>query len=374
MQKICFVTYQFKTGGVERIFSALSNNLDAEIALFTVTNRYDSMKNTIPSTVEIIPIHSNKWFRFLWYLNNYIPIIPFIFILFSEILYLRFSRKYNKYTFVNFSDTISSMIVSYFGSKKSKVYSWLHYNPKTINKSKFAALYKAIYIRMHKIICICHEQKKLMLDVIPELSESNIVVIYNIMDFNNILALKNEKIDYDHDYILMIARFDFRSKDFYTLIDAYHMLSPQIKNSYKLLLMGDGPDLPAVKEHVQLKSEYNNIIFIGKEDNPYKWIDKAHALVLSSKTEGLPTVLIEALICGTPAISTTCETGPKEILDNGECGILVPVGDVNSLSNAMETILYNTQLRSKFIANGKIKAQQFHPRNIIPQVQSLWEM
>ncbi|MBQ8224399.1 MAG: glycosyltransferase [Bacteroides sp.] len=373
-KKLCFVTFQFKTGGVERIFTAIANNLDCEIALLTVTNKYDSMVENIPSSVEIIPIHKNWWLRFLWHINTYIPILPFLLILLSEIIYLRLNKKWKHYTFVNFSDTISSLAVSCFGGGKKKRYSWLHYNPKTINQSRFAAFYKIIYRKMDKIVCICHEQKKIMQEVIPGLKEENLTVIYNIMDYDKILALKDVPIDYKKKYILMIARFDFRSKDFYTLVDAYHNLDESLKNSHQLLLIGDGPDLDTVQDYVKMHNELDNIIFVGKEDNPYKWISKAETLVLSSRTEGLPTVLLEALICGTPAISTLCETGVKEILNNGKCGMLVPIGDADSMSRALTRMLTDNELRYNFITKGYIQAQQFHPNQILPKIKQLFEI
>lgn len=372
MRKLCFVTFQFKTGGVERIFTSIANNLDHEIALMTITNRYDSMIDNIPSSVKVIPIHETKWFKFLWSINDYIPFLPFVLILLSEIIYLRCSKKWQEYTFVNFSDTISSLLVSYYGSTFKKRYSWLHYNPKTMLSSKFVCLYKFIYRKMHKIICICNEQKELLLNVVPGLQEEKVHVIYNIMDHDLILEKKNGKIDYVGKYILMIARFDFRSKDFFTLIDAYHKLDSFLKEDYKLLFMGDGPDLKKVIQYVASKKEQDNIVFIGKEDNPYKWINKAEMLVLSSKTEGLPTVLIEALICGTATISTICETGPKEILENGKSGLLVPVGNVELLAKAMKDLLSDENLKRSLIANGLERAKQFHPYQILPQIEKIW--
>ena len=77
----------------------------------------------------------------------------------------------------------------------------------------------------------------------------------------------------------------------------------------------------------------------GFVSNPYSYMAKASLFVLSSRWEGLPTVLIEALCCGTPAVSTDCPSGPREILQHGRYGRLVPVGDVNELAQAILTSL-----------------------------------
>jgi glycosyltransferase involved in cell wall biosynthesis len=71
-------------------------------------------------------------------------------------------------------------------------------------------------------------------------------------------------------------------------------------------------------------------------DNPYAYMSRASLYVLSSRWEGLPTVLIEALYCGPPVVATDCPSGPKEILADGEHGTLVPVGDVTALAKAIE--------------------------------------
>ncbi len=68
---------------------------------------------------------------------------------------------------------------------------------------------------------------------------------------------------------------------------------------------------------------------------------RASLFVLSSRWEGLPTVLIEALCCGTPVVSTDCPSGPQEILRGGQYGQLVPVGDVDQLARAIDTALNN---------------------------------
>jgi len=77
----------------------------------------------------------------------------------------------------------------------------------------------------------------------------------------------------------------------------------------------------------------------GFVDNPYAYMARASVFVLSSKWEGLPTVLVEALYCGAPIVATDCPSGPREILADGQYGQLVPVGDVVALAKAIEATL-----------------------------------
>ena len=128
---------------------------------------------------------------------------------------------------------------------------------------------------------------------------------------------------------------DLRSKDFYTLIDAYGALPVMIQNTYPLYLIGDGPDRQKIETYINKKNLADRIFIYGKDDNPYRWMKRCELFIFSSKNEGLPTVILEAMACGALVISTDCPTGPKEILQNGKCGILVPVGNVEKMKTAL---------------------------------------
>ena len=78
-----------------------------------------------------------------------------------------------------------------------------------------------------------------------------------------------------------------------------------------------------------------HVDFPGFVENPYAFLAKAALFVLSSRNEALPTVLIEAMACGCPVVSTDCSFGPSEILQEGKFGALVPVGDAEALAAAM---------------------------------------
>ncbi len=84
-----------------------------------------------------------------------------------------------------------------------------------------------------------------------------------------------------------------------------------------------------------------DITFPGFVDNPYAYMAQADLFVLSSAFEGFGNVLVEAMLAGTPVVSTNCESGPAEILEHGKYGKLVAVGDVNGLAEAMITTLNN---------------------------------
>ena len=107
----------------------------------------------------------------------------------------------------------------------------------------------------------------------------------------------------------------------------------------RLLIVGDGPE----RDHVTCLVEQHGLGAIchlaGHQDNPLPWIKAADILVLPSDYEGFGNVLVEAMACGTQVIATDCPYGPAEILEDGQYGQLVPVGDAQALAGAIERAL-----------------------------------
>jgi glycosyltransferase involved in cell wall biosynthesis len=126
-------------------------------------------------------------------------------------------------------------------------------------------------------------------------------------------------------------------KDFETLIRAFHQVQAQIE--CKLLILGEGPERPKLEALIRELELTEKAALPGFLQNPYACMARADLFVLSSRFEGLPTVLIEALACGTPVVATDCISGPAEILENGRYGQLVPVGEVEALSRAIAASL-----------------------------------
>jgi len=140
--------------------------------------------------------------------------------------------------------------------------------------------------------------------------------------------------------VLYVGRFS-KEKDVATLLKAFAM----VRVPSNLLLLADGPERAALEQFVKENKLSNRVSFLGHVKNPYPYFKKSDTLVLSSKREGLPTVLIEALAFGMKVVSTDCKSGPREILRDGAYGTLVPVGDSDALAKAIETSLKNDKER-----------------------------
>jgi glycosyltransferase involved in cell wall biosynthesis len=105
----------------------------------------------------------------------------------------------------------------------------------------------------------------------------------------------------------------------------------------------------------------------GFKVNPYPFLRKASVFVLSSRYEGFGNVLVEALLCGCPVVSTNCPSGPAEILSDGKYGKLVPVGDERRLAEAIGETLDNPQNMSVLRARG----EEFSIENAVERYQKV---
>ena len=110
----------------------------------------------------------------------------------------------------------------------------------------------------------------------------------------------------------------------------------------RLVALGEGPERPRLEALAAALGVADRVALPGFDPNSYAYMRRARLFVLPSRAEGLPTVLIEAMACGTPVVSTDCRTGPREILEDGRWGTLVPVGDEGALTRAMEAALART--------------------------------
>lgn len=122
-------------------------------------------------------------------------------------------------------------------------------------------------------------------------------------------------------------------KDFPTLLRAFSKV--RAKRPARLLILGEGPERGRLEALVQELEIASDVSLPGATTNPYAYMARSTAFILSSRWEGLPTVLIEAMSCGAPVIATDCPSGPREILADGRYGELVPVGDPDALAAAM---------------------------------------
>lgn len=176
------------------------------------------------------------------------------------------------------------------------------------------------------------------LSQVTRLPEERIRVIYNPTITPEFTSKIQEPIDHPWfspgqlPVILGVGKLEAQ-KDFPTLIRAFAQVRQ--KQKARLVILGWGPDRPRLEALIQELGIQDDVDLAGHVKNPLPYMARAAMFVLSSGWEGLPNVLIEAMATGIPVISTNCKSGPAEILDNGNYGLLTPVGDNQALAEAI---------------------------------------
>ena len=174
------------------------------------------------------------------------------------------------------------------------------------------------------------------------LSRTRITVIPNPVVSDDLDALASEPVEHPWlvpgapPVVLAAGRLTAQ-KDFPTLLQAFARLVPE--RDLRLMILGEGPDRAALEAEIEALGLGDRIALLGFQTNPFSYMARARLFVLSSAWEGLPGVLIQAMACGTPVVSTDCPSGPREVLVGGRLGPLVPVGDAEALALAIAQTL-----------------------------------
>ncbi len=162
------------------------------------------------------------------------------------------------------------------------------------------------------------------------------------------------------DYVVSVARLEMATKGQDTLLRAWaHLRQHHPLPGCRLVLVGNGPDLDAIMALRESLGLQNEVIMAGTQRNPFRWMRWARASVLASRSEGAPNVLIEAMATGCMVVSTDCPVGPREILQDGRAGLLVPMDDVPALAHAIWRAVADTRLREDCMAAARARIAEY---------------
>jgi glycosyltransferase involved in cell wall biosynthesis len=170
--------------------------------------------------------------------------------------------------------------------------------------------------------------------------------------------------------ILAVGRLT-KQKGFPYLLKAFY----QVRNLLpaRLIVIGEGRDDLRLTNLAETLGIKDDMAFLGFQSNPYRFMARADLFVLSSLWEGLPTVLVEAMACRTPVVSTRCPAGPEEIIIDGINGLLVPPADPTALAEAIVKVLTNPKMARRMALAGKQRAECFRAEKIVRQYEQLFK-
>ena len=177
---------------------------------------------------------------------------------------------------------------------------------------------------------------------ITGLARDRVRVIYNPIVREDLFAMRALlpdhpwMLDHSSPLVLGVGRLE-RQKDFATLIRAVGVLRNRMP--CRLVILGEGSERASLERLVAESRLQQSVSLPGFRPNPFAYMASADIFVLSSAWEGFGNVLVEAMACGCPVVSTDCPSGPREILQGGRLGPLTPVGDHLAMADAIERVL-----------------------------------
>lgn len=195
----------------------------------------------------------------------------------------------------------------------------------------------------------------------------NVTTIPNAVDFAFIDQQARTPVDFSPRFMVSAGRMDDDVKQFDELMRAFAK-SDLPQKGIALVILGEGKFRKKLRDLADSMPCAEQILLPGFAENPYAWFSKSDFFVLCSKNEGLPMVLIESLACGTPVVSFDCATGPAEIINDGQNGILVRDQDFGALTEAMNKMASDTV----FYANCKANAKQSAARFDLEKIGQRW--
>jgi len=337
--KISFFLPSLRGGGAERVFVNLANefarrNFDVDLVLAQKEGPY---LEEISNKVKIVELKKKRillcLFSLMRYLREKKPAI-----LFCAMFHVNIIGYLAKY--LTHSDT---KIVATEHNSFSITIQQLP----AIKKIILSLLVRILYPKMDKIIAVSKGVAEDLMQVV-QLPKNKLQVIYNPVIKKAEILRKSQEIP-SHPFfrekrkkgmiiIIGIGRLT-KQKDFPTLLKAFGKIKKH--KDARLIILGEGEERIKLEGLIKKLNLSSFVSLPGFVKNPYSYLKNSDLFVLSSKWEGLPTVLIEALACGIPVVSTDCPSGPREILEEGKYGKLVPVGDWRALAEAILETLDN---------------------------------
>jgi N-acetylgalactosamine-N,N'-diacetylbacillosaminyl-diphospho-undecaprenol 4-alpha-N-acetylgalactosaminyltransferase len=381
LKKVTLFINSLTSGGAERVLSVIvtelvAQNIEVNLLCIEKDNAYVLPKEVNITYLSDLTKHDSSLKKLL-----YLPYLAFK---------LKRHIQTNQTTLVQshiYRANFTNILAKIFGAKHQvqvvEVTSINNLKDGSFSKKINFLLIKLLYKHADLVIFKAQRMKEEFLKNIPKIKKHT--VINNPYDIKKITSLSEEPVEdfefsKDKQYIVSVGRLS-SEKRFSTLIKVLKDLAENIE----LILIGEGEEAVALKEYALANNLENRVHLLGKKNNPFKYIKQAKLFVLASEGEGFPNVIVEAMICSIPVISTDCISGPREILaphtdinfqlkSNIELtknGILYPVDDENSLTLAIKTMLSDNVKQKEYIANGLEQSQQYALKKIIEKYKEV---
>lgn len=343
-------------GGADRVTLSLLRMLDRE--RFDVTlilcRLEGEFADEIPADVSVHSLEAKNLFRALG------PLVRCLRDLHPDVLFSTSSGT-----------NILAILARSFARREFRVIlserNVLYHGGRTLKRRILVQLKRRLYPRADCITAVSQGVKQDLVDL-AGVSPPTVSVVYNPVVTDDLRSGSEQAVE--HEWfgeeipIVLGAGRLVAEKDFVTLIEAFAIV--RRSSPARLVILGDGPLRPDLERLVRDRGLEDEVWFAGFEKNPFRYMAGCTVFVLSSRDEGLPGVLIQAMACGAPVVATNCHAGPSEIITSGIDGWLVPVGDPGLLAEKIGFYLRHPVERRLMAEKGQLSAQRFSAEAVLP--------
>lgn len=387
-KKVLFLISRFLDGGIDTVMVEYINNLctltnhQVSLGIMLKMKEFEVFANRLPDNINIFYLVHHNWLT--WYKkhslhrkNKEFGVLDELFLnpfrRITAIIRLHMMlRSFD--VVIDFDSTFGSLLPTKTSAKKI---SFFHFSfTKELQRDQRHMQRRLRNMEKYDhIVTLSDAMQSEACQVCPQLKDK-FLRIYNSVNLHRILVLAKAPVDDPRirkPFILAVERLEESQKDITTLIDSYSLLRKQnASNIPPLYIIGEGKSRYDIECHIKEHGLEDSVFLLGFIANPFPWIAKAEAVVHSSKFEGLPTILIEALMLDKLIVSSDCPTGPREILKNGKAGLLVPVGDVEGFAYAIRRVLQDKVLQSRIHSEIKKHKKVFMAEKNISALEQLF--
>ncbi len=354
--KVAFVISSLTSGGAERVLSTLANTLvnDFQITIITLYNGKPFYE--LDSRIHLVSCKEsyNRNMNFIDSLVNNIYMIGRIY------RYLK-----NEQISVSIGFMTTTNIYTTIASKLANIPCLIseRTHPDFDPLSNFWIKVRAkVYPHCTKLIV----QTENIKSYFGKFLNSNKLVIIKNPLADKLIAFRDATVKKEQ-IILSVGRLD-SVKNQRLLIEAFAEMQP---TGWKIQIVGEGALHNELEQLIKQLHLETSIELVGSVDTIHTYYNSASIFAFTSNFEGFPNALIEAMAFGLPCVSTNCPSGPSEIIEDGENGFLIPVGDKHMLKRKLEILMNQGDLRERFGAAAKKSTSKFESAHISEQWKQL---